>query len=148
MTWDGHHRTTRLALQGIFERARWGKGTASTEERVLANVCELRRAAANGEWLERLRTDCLADLAAARFALNEIGAMSVAAYFSEAMTALRRSCSRRQRRAALLKLERDLSAAGPRLDVLIAKYAAALLEAASRKVSEGTESRPPSSPAA
>lgn len=69
---------------------------------------------------------------AARFALNEIGAMSVAAYFSDTMRALRRSCSRQQRQAALVKLERDFNAVGAFLDALIAKYARALLDAGSR----------------
>ena len=129
--WAGHHPVTRLVLEGIFERAKVGNGTASTPERVLANVCELRRAIAGAEWLEHLTADgnCLRELAAARFALNEVGATNLAAYFSEAMVAVRYSYSRAQRQRALRKVERHLSSAGPALDGLIAAFAQGLLDA-------------------
>ena len=99
---------------------------------MLATVCELRRAAASGEWLERLRTNCVSELTVARFALNEVGAMNVAAYFSETMAACRRSSSVQHRRSLLVKLERDLNAAGPALDALIAKFARGLLDSGSQ----------------
>jgi len=129
--WAGHHPVTRLVLEGIFERARLGNDAASTAERVLANVCELRCAIAGSEWLEHLTADgnCLRELAAARFALNEVGALNVAAYFSEAMVAMRYSYSRAQRQRALRKVERHLSSAGPALDGLIARFAQGLLDA-------------------
>jgi len=132
--WGGHHAVTRLALEGIFARARLGNSPPSTAERVLANVCELRSAIARGAWHERLTTDgnCLSELTAARFALNEVGATNVAAYFSEAMLATRYSYSRAQRQRALRKLERHLSTAGPVLDGLIAEFAQGLLDAAMR----------------
>jgi len=129
--WAGHHPVTQLVLKGIFERARLGNGTASTAERVLANVCELRCAIAGAEWLEHVTADgnCLRELAAARFALNEVGATNVAAVFSEAMVAVRHSYCRAQRRRALRKVEQHLSSAGPVLDGLIATFAQNLLDA-------------------
>jgi len=129
--WAGHHPVTRLVLEGIFERAKLGNGTASTPERVLANVCELRCAIAGAEWLDHLTADgnCLRELAAARFALNEVGATDLAAYFSEAMVAVRYSYSRAQRQRALREVERHLSSAGPALDGLIATFAQGLLDA-------------------
>jgi hypothetical protein len=130
--WGGHHRATREALAGIFERARRGDGTPSLEQRALVNVCELRSAIASGEWLERLGTNCISELAAARFALNEVGAMSVAAYFSETMTAWRPSSSVQHRQSLLVKLERELTASGPALDALLATFARDLLSGGSR----------------
>ncbi len=127
--WGGRERATDLALEGILERVRRAKGAATPEERALANVCELRRAVASGEWLERLTPDCHDQLAATRFALNEVGAMSVAAHISETMAALHFKRSPQQREALLLRLERDLHAAGPTLDGLIARYAQHLLDA-------------------
>ena len=125
-------------LEGIFERARLSNGTVSTAERVLANVCELRCAIVGDEWLEHLTADgnCLRELAAARFALNEVGAIEFAAYFSEAMVAVRYSYSRTQREKTLHKVAQHLSSAGPVLDVLIATFAQGLLDAESHSKGE------------
>jgi hypothetical protein len=127
--WEGHHRATRKALAGILERTRRGDGVASLNERVLANVCELRRALASGEWREDLGTNCVPKLVATRFALNEIGAMNVAAYVSETIAAWRRSSSVQYRQSLLVKLEQELNAAGPTLDALLDKFARDLLDA-------------------
>ncbi len=103
---------------------------------MLVSVCELRRAVACGGWLECLTPDCHDELAAARFALNEVGAMSVAAYFSETMTTLHFIRAPQRLEALLAKLKRDLNAAGPMLDGLIERYAQRLLDA-------GVASAPP-----
>jgi hypothetical protein len=112
-------------------------GAAALSERVVADVRELRRAAANGKWLEHLTVTrfskahlagCFSKLDAARFALNEMGAMSVAAYVSETKRALLRTSSAAHRATLLRKLGRDLNAAGPVLDQLIARYARCLTE--------------------
>jgi hypothetical protein len=128
-SWGGHLHATRVALGVIYEHATRGNGALSPNERVLTRVCELRCALASGEWLGRLKANSLNELATARFALNEIGAMSVAAYISDAAAALRRACLVQQRDALLSKLERDLHAAGPALDTLIARFAQSLLDA-------------------
>ena len=128
--WCGHHRVTRVALARILDRAGLCNGKLTLEEWALTTVCEFRRATANAEFLDRLRTNCISELAAMRFALNEIGAMNIAAYLSETMTACLRSNSVLHRRSLLEKLERNLNAAGPTLDALIAKFARGLLEAA------------------
>jgi hypothetical protein len=135
----GHQPATSLAVEGILERVRRGKGAASLEERVLANVCELRRAVASGEWLAQLTPDCHDALAAARFALNEVGAMSIAVYFSETMATLEFTRSPQRLEALLLKLKRDLNAAGPVLDALIARYAQRLLDAGIPSAPDGSE---------
>lgn len=106
---------------------------------MLANVCELRRAVASGEWLVRLTPDCHDALAAARFALNEVGAMSIAAYFSETMAALQFTRSPQRLEALLLKLKRDLNAAEPMLDAFIAQYAQRLLDAGIGSAPAGSE---------
>jgi hypothetical protein len=118
-----------VALAMIFGRATKRNGTLRPDERILATVCELRSALASGEWLGRLKTNCLKELATVRFALNEVGAMSVAAYISDTVAALRRASLVQQRQMLLSKLERDLNAAGPTLDRLIAKFAQRLLDA-------------------
>jgi hypothetical protein len=128
-TWGGHQHATRVALAMIYEHATRGSGALSANERILTRVCELRCALASGEWLGRLKANCPNELAAARFALNEIGAMNVAAYISATVTALRRANLLQQRDALLAKLERDLHAAGPALDTLIARFAQGLLDA-------------------
>lgn len=127
--WGGHLHATRVALAMIYEHATRGNGALSPSERILARVCELRCALASREWLGRLKANCLNELATARFALNEVGAMSVAAYISDTVAALRRSPLVQQREALLSKLERDLYAAGPALDTLIARFAQGLLDA-------------------
>ena len=127
--WAGHLHATRVALAMIFERATKRNSTLRPDERILATVCELRSALASGEWLGRLKTNCLNELATVRFALNEVGAMSVAAYISDAVAALRRASLVQHRHMLLLKLERELNAAGPTLDRLIAKFAQGLLDA-------------------
>ncbi len=127
--WGGHLHATRVALAMIFERATRGNGALSANERILASVCELRCALASGEWLGRLKANCLNELASARFALNEVGAMSIAAHISDTVAALRRSSLVEQRDTLLSKLERDLHAAGPALDLLISKFAQSLLDA-------------------
>jgi hypothetical protein len=136
---SGGQPATSPALEEILERVRRGKGAATLEERVLANVCELRRAVASGEWLARLTPDCHDALAAARFALNEVGAMSIAAYFSETMAALQFTRSPQRLEALLLKLKRDLNATGPTLDALIAQYAQRLLDAGIGSAPAGSE---------
>lgn len=128
-TWGGHLHATRVALAMIFEHAARGNAILSPNERILTTVCEMRSALASGEWLARLKMNCLRELASARFALNEVGAMSVAAYISDTMAALRRTHLVRRRQQLLARLERDLSAAGPALDQLIAKFAQSLLAA-------------------
>jgi hypothetical protein len=128
-SWGGHLHATRVALAMIYEHATRGNGALSPNERILTRVCELRCALASGEWLGRLKANSLNELAAARFALNEIGAMSVAAYVSDTVAALRRACLVQQREALLSKLERDLTATGPALDTLIARFAQSLLDA-------------------
>lgn len=120
LAWAGHHRITSQALERILRRARAGNGTASVGERVLANVCELRRAAATGEGLEHRTTSCFSHLVAVCFALSEIGAESLAAGTT---AALLRARSAQGLEMLLLKLEHDLNAAGPTLDSLIAQYA-------------------------
>lgn len=127
--WGGHLHATRVALAMIYEHATRGNGALSPSERTLARVCELRCALASGEWLGRLKANCLNELATARFALNEVGAMSLAAYISDTVVALRRSNLVQQREALLAKLESDLYAAGPALDALIARFAQGLLDA-------------------
>ena len=127
--WGGHLHATRVALAMILQQASKRNGTLGPKERILASVCELRAALASGEWLRRLRTNCLKELAAARFALNEVGAMSVAAYISNTVAALRRPRPVQNRQVLLSKLERDLNAAGPTLDRLIARFAQSLLDA-------------------
>jgi len=128
-SWGGHQHATRVALAMIYEHATRGNGALSANERILTRVCELRCALASGEWLGRLRANCPNELAAARFALNEIGAMKVAACISATVTALRRAHLVQQREALLAKLERDLHAAGPALDTVIARFAQTLLDA-------------------
>ncbi|HUI61396.1 MAG TPA: hypothetical protein VLX90_14300 [Steroidobacteraceae bacterium] len=127
--WGGHLHATRVALAMIFRQAPERNGTLGPKERILATVCDLRSALACGEWLGRLGTNCLKELAAARFALNEVGAMSVAAYISDTLAALRRADSVQDRQSLLSKLEWDLNAAGPTLDRLIARFAQSLLDA-------------------
>jgi len=127
--WSGHLHATRVALAVIFERAKKRSGTLRPEERILATVCELRSVLASGEWLARLKTNCLKELATVRFALNEVGAMSVAAHISDTVAALRRATLVQHRQMLLSKLDRDLNAAGPALDRLIAKFAQSLLDA-------------------
>jgi hypothetical protein len=128
-SWAGHLHATRVALAMIYEHATRGNGALSPDERILTQVCELRCALASGEWLGRLKANSSNELATARFALNEVGAMSVAAYISDTVAALRRACLVQQRDALLAKLERDLYAAGPALDTLIARFAQSLLDA-------------------
>lgn len=130
--WGGHLHATRVALAMALEHASKGNGTLSPNERILTRVCELRSALACGEWLTRFKTNGLRELGTARFALNEVGAMSVAAYISETMAALRRTHLVRRRHMLLSKLERDLILAGPGLDRLIARFAQGLLDAGGR----------------
>ena len=127
--WGGHLHATRVALAMIYEHATRGNGALSQNERILTRICELRCALASGEWLGRLKANCLSELAAARFALNEVGAMSLAAYISDTAAALRRVSLVQQRNTLLGKLERDLNAAGPALDASIARFAQGLLDA-------------------
>ena len=127
--WGGHLHATRVALAMIYEHASRGAGALSPSERILSGVCELRCALASGEWLGRLRANRLNELASARFALNEVGAMSVAAHISHTVAALRRSASVQHRETLLSRLAHDLHAAGPALDVVIAKFAQGLLDA-------------------
>jgi len=127
--WAGQHH---LAVPGFDEVAAGAvKGALSANDQVLAAVRELRHAAANGKWLEHLAITrfskphlaaCFRKLDAARFALNELGAMSVAAQVTEAKVALLRTSSAQQRVTRLHKLARDLNAAGLMLDQLIARY--------------------------
>lgn len=141
--WGGHLQATRLALAMIYERATKGNGALSANEHTLASVCGLRCAVASGEWLGRLKANYLNELAVARFALNEMGAMSIAAYISDTVTALRRSSLVQQRDALLSKLERDLHAAGPALDTLIAQFAQGLMDGGSGSAEYlGTHSAP------
>lgn len=128
-SWGGHLHATRVALAMIYEHANRGGGHLTPNERILASVCEFRCALASGEWLGRLKANCLNELATARFVLNEVGAQSVAAHISHTVEALRRAHLVRRRQALLAKLERDLNAAGPTLDNLIAKFAQTLLDA-------------------
>lgn len=130
--WGGHLHATRVALAMAFEHAAKGSGTLSPNERTLTRVCEMRSALASGEWLARFKANCLRELGTARFALNEVGAMSVAAYISDTMAALRRTHLVRRRQMLLSKLERDLVEAGPALDRLIARFAQSLLDAGGR----------------
>jgi hypothetical protein len=106
-------------------------GGLSANARVLADVRELRHAAANGKLLEHLAIThfskphlaaCFGKLDAARFALNELGAMSVAAHLTAAKVALLRTSSAQHRATRLHKLARELNAAGLMLDQLIASY--------------------------
>ncbi len=127
--WGGHLHATRVALAMVYEHATRGNGALSPNERILTRICELRCALASGEWLGRLKANCLNELATARFVLNEVGAMSVAACISDTAAALRRSSLVQQRDALLSKLERDLHAAGPALDAFIARFAQGLLDA-------------------
>ena len=148
-SWGGHQHATHVALAMIYEHATRGSGALSPCERILTKVCELRCALASGEWLGRLKANSLNELATARFALNEIGAMSVAAYISDTAAGLRRACLVQQRDALLAKLERDLCAAGPALDTLIARFAQSLLDAGgSTQEEHGTEAAPDGAPAA
>jgi hypothetical protein len=124
--WRGHYPATRLALEEILKRSITGKGRMRSREQALICACELRRAVANGEWLERLTKNSLKELGYARLALKAIGPASVAAQLSETMAALRRFPQREQ--ALLLELERDLITAGPILDASIASYAQSLLD--------------------
>jgi len=138
--WAGHHR---LAVSELDEGAEGAvNGALSANDQVLAAVRELRHAAANGKWLEHLAiTDfskphlaaCFGKLDAARFALNELGAMSVAAQVTEAKVALLRTSSAQHRATRLHKLARDLNAAGLMLDQLIARYERSL----QRRISSG-----------
>lgn len=127
--WGGHLHATRVALAMIYEHATRGNGALNPNERILTRVCELRCALASGEWLGRLKANCLSELATARFALNEVGAMNVAACISSTVAALRRASLVQQRNTLLAKLERDLNAAGPALDASIARFAQVLLDA-------------------
>jgi hypothetical protein len=127
--WGGHLHATRVALAMAYEHASRGAGSLSANERILTRVCELRCALASGEWLGRLRTNRLNELASARFALNEVGAMGFAAYISETVAAVHRSNSVRHRDTLVSKLEQNLRAAGPDLDTLIARFAQSLLDA-------------------
>ena len=127
--WGGHLHATRVALAMVYEHATRGAAALSANERILTSICELRCALASGEWLGRLRANRLNELASARFALNEVGAMSIAACISDTVVALHRSNSVQHRDTLLSKLERDLCAAGPTLDTVIAKFAQGLLDA-------------------
>jgi len=121
--WDGHLPGTRAALEAVFRRAVSGAGQASLQERVLAHACEFRAVTANGGLVQYLQTAAERKLAEARFALNEIGAMEVAAQVSTTIVGLQRTTSAKRESALLLKLEQDLLAAGQALDRLIARYA-------------------------
>jgi len=127
--WGGHLHATRVALAMVYEHATRGTGSLSANERILTRVCELRCALASGEWLGRLRTNRLNELASARFALNEVGAMGFAAYISDTVAAVHRCNSVRHRDTLVSKLEQNLRAAGPDLDALIARFAQGLLDA-------------------
>lgn len=127
--WGGHQHATRVALATIYEHATRGNGALSADERILTRICELRCALASGVWLGRLKANCFSELATARFALNEVGAMKLAAYISDTVAALRRASLVQQRDTLLAKLERDLNAAGPTLDASIARFAQGLLDA-------------------
>jgi len=122
--WAGHHPVTRAALESILLRAVAGQGQASLKERVLASICEFRALTANGGLGRFLATAAIRKLGEARFALNEIGAMDVAAQVSTAITGLQRTNSARREAELLRKLEQDLLAAGGKLDTMIAAYAA------------------------
>jgi hypothetical protein len=124
--WGGHYPATRLALEEILKRSITGKGRMRSREQALICACELRRAVANGEWLERLTRNSFKELGYARLALKAIGPASVAAHLGETMAALRRFPQREK--ALLLELERDLITAGPMLDASIARYAQSLLD--------------------
>jgi hypothetical protein len=100
-----------------------GQFQTSLHERVLAGVCEFRAMTANGTLVTFLRTNTLHKLSEARFALNEIGAMNVAALLSQTISALQRASATRRKAALLLKLQRDLVAIGEHLDRIIAQYA-------------------------
>lgn len=126
--WTGHHPLTRNALERIERDVRRGRSIASVRERVLVTACELRRATACGEWFEAVMGNTDGMLAAARFALNEIGAMRVAAQVSHARNALKHMRSRQRREAAVRLLQTRINASGPYLDALLARYAADLIE--------------------
>ena len=127
--WGGHLHATRVALAMVYEHATRGGASLSANERILTRVCELRCALASGEWLGRLRSNRLNELASARFALNEVGAMGFAACISETVAAVHRANSVRHRDTLVSKLEQNLRAAGPDLDTLIARFAQGLLDA-------------------
>jgi hypothetical protein len=93
----------------------------------LLSISEFRAATARGAFVDYVKVGALIKLASARFALNEIGAMDVAAKVSVAIAGLQCPSSRQRKFALLLKLERDLLIAGPALDELIARYARAAL---------------------
>jgi len=120
--WPGHHPSTRSRLQEILSRAAYSDAPISLRDRVLVNVCEFRAKLANGDLLAYLETDTQAKLGAARFTLNEIGAMSLAARISDALAEARRSHGKARTWQAFVKLEADLAAAGRALDEAIAAY--------------------------
>ncbi len=126
--WTGHHPLTRSALERIERDVRRGGSIGSVRERVLVTACELRRATAQGEWVTAVLGNADGMLASARFALNEIGAMRVAAQVSQARSALRHMRSRQRREAAVRALEARINASGAFLDALIARYASGLIE--------------------
>lgn len=121
--WGGHFPATRTALEGILSRAISGRCQASLQERVLATICEFRGATANRDLTQYLETGTLRKLTEVRFALNEIGAMDIAAFFSVAIDGLRRTSSLTREAAVLLRLEQRLLSSGRVLDESIARYA-------------------------
>ena len=121
--WRGHHPATRAAMEAILMRAIGGRHSPSMPERVLCSICEFRATIANNGLVKYLETGTLRELGDARFALNEIGAMDVAALLSDTLSSLRRTSSLSRETTLLANLERALLAAGQRLDELIAQYA-------------------------
>jgi hypothetical protein len=121
--WAGHLPVTRAALEPILAKAANGKVVTLLHELVLVSVCEFRAKTANGELGPFLRGNTVRKLYEARFALNEIGAMDIAALISVAIAGFQRAYSRRREATLLLRLERDLLAAGRQIDKAIAHYA-------------------------
>ncbi len=64
--WGGHNPATRLALEEILKSSITGKGRVRSHEQALIRACELRRAVANREWLERLTRNSFKELGYAR----------------------------------------------------------------------------------
>ena len=100
-----------------------GHHPPSLHERVLFNVCEFRAATANDGLAKYLETGTLRKLGDARYVLNEIGALDVAALVSDTLSSLRRTSSVNREITRSVNLERALLVAGQRLDELIAQYA-------------------------
>jgi hypothetical protein len=121
--WNGHLPATRLVLENILLRVRFGTQETTQEERVLVNACELRSDVEAGGWHTRMHENRSTKLNTVRYILNELGAQKLDAHVAETMEKLEVAPSPQSATVLLRYLERRLIAEGAMVDALIAEYA-------------------------